>query len=313
MQGRMDFTFAPLGHSPVLGSAEETCLFDAFVLLSWAMHGVSAASIPYSWIAEDADAKISLAISSAAYGELCYDITLRRAGLTTIVESEALHSNGRTFLSRRGSEYSIGERSSRCHVNPGSFVLFVATPFLQDDPVSDVRRQIQQLWVMMPDPNKMVSDVQNEQLPGIDIPMLRLATYIVLRQQSQPALYAAMIALTKETCQRMAGLSLERDTLGGRYLAVHYHDERDMRGIPFEYINPTEKMLLLSAFLRAVNEFVEPISVVWNYPENWLPGKAADMVLDGMRKSFATRGQLVLLSAARKDDMENRYVEKTLH
>ena len=104
-----------------------------------------------------------------------------------------------------------------------------------------------------------------------------------------------MVSL-KELGSDITGFSVEANSFNATYLAVRYANRYENRVVPFELVGQNEKMLIFAAFIRAVNEYVTPITVVWHSPLNWLGQKEGDRVVKMLAKSFSAQGQLIMLS-----------------
>lgn len=105
-----------------------------------------------------------------------------------------------------------------------------------------------------------------------------------------------MMVSLKELDSDIAGFSVETNSFNATYLAVRYTNRYENRAVPFELVGQNEKMLIFAAFVRAVNEYVSPITVVWHSPLNWLGQKEGGRVVKMLAKSFSEQGQLIMLS-----------------
>ena len=94
----------------------------------------------------------------------------------------------------------------------------------------------------------------------------------------------------------ITGFSAKVGADGKPRLIVHHRNDLDPEGVPFGSLDNSEKMLFLAAFICAVNENTVPLSVVWDSPTNWLGERGGAAVVKMLRRSFALRGQLVMLA-----------------
>ena len=147
----------------------------------------------------------------------------------------------------------------------------------------------------IPNPIQMESVIRYGLLDR-DVVFQYLASQIVGQQQMHPIIYGVMMVSLRELGSDIAGFSVETNSFNATYLAVRYTNRYENRAVPFELVEQNEKMLIFAAFVRAVNEYVSPITVVWHSPLNWLGQKEGDRVIKMLAKSFSEQGQLIMLS-----------------
>lgn len=281
------------GFSAVYGAfgPERTCLFDVLHLLMSIARGVTAPAISYGMLSDAVDARIAVWIETARHGGIVYSCCMRQSGMAPCISSEELVCRGETLLERTNDAYWLNGNLQRFSIDGGAFALGTAMPFLFDDPVSGMKNELSRVLTISPDPLHMTSFLVADMMPQFDVGLINLASYIVHRQQANPVIYGAMMERIRAMLPDFSGFSVEQNSLGGQYLAVHHNYGGHSRGSPFELVDRSEKMLVLAAFLGAVNEYVEPLCVAWDSPLNWLGAQDGRRVLEMLRRSFGGRGQ----------------------
>lgn len=269
--------------------------FNALLLLDRLARGMLAVSAPYGLICDSSPTYIKLRIFNAQFGEFVYEVTLQRFGLTTLIKSEKMHSADSVLLIRNQQYYSCGNNSQRFLIDSTQSALAVTMPFLGMDPIAALRSELTQAWLVMPNLAQMVSAIHFRQMDR-DIGLLYLASYIVNQQQTHPVIYGAMMETLRRLGSDITGFGVEANSLNPMYLAVQRGNRYENRRMPFELVANNEKVLIFAAFIRAVNEYVNPITVVWHSPLNWLGQKEGDSVIKMLAKSFSMKGQLIMLS-----------------
>lgn len=270
-------------------------VFESLWLLDRLARGMVAASAPYGWIGESNPTFLKVGISNVQAGEIFYEVVLQRFGLTTAILFEKLYSKDAVFLIREQQSYSLGNKAQMFNVDNSQAALSVAMPFLGLDPIAAARGELTQLVLAMPNPVRMESAMHFGLLDR-DVVFQYLASQIVGQQQTHPIIYGVMMVSLKELDSDIAGFSVETNSFNATYLAVRYANRYENRAVPFELVRQNEKMLIFAAFIRAVNEYVSPIMVVWHSPLNWLGQKEGDHVVKMLAKSFSEQGQLIMLS-----------------
>lgn len=270
-------------------------IIEALWLLDRLVRGMVASSAPYGWIGESKPTSLKVKIANEQTGEVIYEIVLQRFGLTTAILSEKLYFKDVVFLVRDRQSYSLGDQAQRFEIDSSQAALSVAMPFPGLDPITAIRGELTQTWLVVPNPVQMDSAVKYEPL-GRDVVFQHLASYIVSQQQAHPIIYGVMMVSLKELGSSIIGLSVETNSFNAQYLAVRYADRYDGGVVPFELVELSEKILIFAAFVRAVNEYVNPITVVWHSPLNWLGQKEGENVVNMLAKSFSMQGQLIMLS-----------------
>ena len=268
---------------------------DALWLLDRLARGMVAASAPYGWIGESNPTSLKVTINNVQTGEVSYEIVLQRFGLITVILSEKVYFKGTAFLARDRQSYSLGDQAQRFEIDSSQVALSVAMPFSGMDPITAIRDELTQVWLAVPDPVHMDSAIKYGLL-DCDVVFQHLASYIVRQQQAHPMIYGVMMVSLKELGSSITGLSVETNSFNAYYLAVRYANRYDGGVVPFELVEQNEKILILAAFVCAVNEYVNPITVVWHSPLNWLGQKEGENVVKMLAKSFSMRGQLIMLS-----------------
>jgi len=274
---------------------------DAFLIIEslWLLdrlaRGMVAASAPYGWIGESNPTSLKLSIASAQADEIFYEVVLQRFGLITAILSEKLYSQDAVFMVRDGQSYSLSDKVKRFEVDNSQAALSVAMPFLGLDPITVIRGELVQSFLAIPNPVKMVSAIKFGLLDR-DVVFQYLASLIVGQQQTHPILYGVMMVSLKELGSNIDGFAIETNSLNATYLAVRYANRYENGTVPFELVEQNEKILIFAAYIKAVNEYVNPITVVWHSPLNWLGQREGGNVVKMLAKSFSAQGQLIMLS-----------------
>ena len=270
-------------------------VFNSLWLLDRLARGMAAARAPYGMICESQPTFIRLGIVNEQSGEIFYEVALQRFGLITTILSEKLYSNDAVLLTRERQSYSLCNSAHRFPIDNSQAALAVAMPFFGKDPITAFRSELTQSWLIMPNLVQMVSTVQFGQLER-DIWFQHLPSYIVSQQQAHPIIYGVMMETLRELGSTITGLAVETNSFNAMYLAVQRENRYENKGVPFEFVAQNEKTLILAAFVRAVNECVNPITAVWHSPLNWLGEKEGGKVVKMLARSFAAQGQLIVLS-----------------
>lgn len=274
---------------------------DAFLVIEslWLLdrlaRGMVAASAPYRWIGESNPTSLKVGMSNAQAGEIFYEVVLQQFGLTTAILSEKLYSKDAVFLVRARQSYSLGDDAQHFDIDNSQAALSVAMPFLGLDPITAARGELIQSVLAIPNPFQMESAIKYGLLDR-DVVFQYLASQIVGQQQTHPIIYGVMMVSLKELGSDITGFSVETNSFNATYLAVRFANRYEKRAVPFELVGQNEKMLIFAAFIRAVNEYVNPITVVWHSPLNWLGQKEGGNVVKMLAKSFSAQGQLIMLS-----------------
>ena len=270
-------------------------VFDELWLLDRLARGMVAASAPYGWIGESKPTSLKVMINNVPTGEVSYEIVLQRFGLITVILSEKVYFKDVGFLVRDRQSYSLGNQERQFEIDSSQAALSVAMPFSGLDPISAIRDELTQAWLAVPNPVQMDSAVKYGLLDR-DVVLQYLASHIVRWQQAHPIIYGVMMASLNELGSSITGMSVETNSFDAQYLAVRYVNRYDGGVVPFELVEQNEKILIFAAFVRAVNEYVNPITVVWHSPLNWLGQKEGGNVVKMLAKSFSMQGQLIMLS-----------------
>ena len=270
-------------------------VIECLWLLDRLARGMVTASAPYGWISESNLTSLKLRITNEQLGKVCYEIGLQRFGLITKVLSEKLYSKDSIFLMRDRQGYSFGNKSQRFKIDSSQAALSVAMQFLGLDPITAIRSELTQSLLVVPNPLQMDSVIKYGLLDR-DVVLRYLASHIVSQQQTHPIIYGVMMELLKELGSKITGFSVETNSLNVTYLAARYARRFDNGSVPLELVGENEKMLIFATFICAVNEYVNPITVVWHSPLNWLGQQEGGEVVKMLVKSFSVRGQLILLS-----------------
>ena len=279
------------------GSARSQ-VFDAMRFLHGISHGRPATSAPAAWFGCEWPTKILVSFNTLEYGELTYAVTLQRLDETRLGIVEETLGNGRqVFLRRRKHAYIVDDVRGKYGIDPAHFALYEAAQVLEgENPVRDMKDVLGQVWMLDPDPGRMVSDIGFRTLDADDTGFANLTTCIALQQHNQPAIGQAVMDAICRISPDVAGYSIERNTRGLPYFAIHHKNDLDAKGTPFHLAGNDEKMLFLAAFVCAMNEHVSPLQAVWDSPRNWLSPQDGAAVVRLLRQSFANRGQLVMLA-----------------
>ena len=281
-----------------VGAARAIAL-DAFRLLLAALRGRDTADFPSSWIAESDPTRLSVSLATYDCPELVYAVTMRRMGGETQILDEQVSAGGRVVLTRVGGRYHVGAKTlDDRRIADTRLALADAAKYLPDDsPVHEVRRELQDVWIVAPDAFRMGSGVGGVDAASGDSAFSQLATYITFRAHASEAIRESMLKYLREVrTAAITGFSVAPGADGRPNLVVRHANDLDAGGVPFGSLDNGEKMLFLAAFVCAVNENSIPLSVVWDSPTNWLGGRGGPAVVKMLRRSFARRGQLVMLA-----------------
>ena len=279
--------------------ASKALALDAFRLLLMAFRNADTESFPSSWIAETRPTSLSVSVANFDYPELTYAVTMQRVGNETQILDEKVSAGEREMLTRSGGYYHVGAPTrDKCRIDPTQLAIYKAVSQLpQDDPVLDVKNELQEMWLVSPDAFRMDSGISGGISSPADITFAQLATYIAFRTKASEAVRLSMMDyLHQLRAAEITGFSARLGPDGKPCLFVRHRNDLDMSGVPFGSLDNSEKMLFLAAFVCAVNENSVPLSVVWDSPTNWLGERGASAVLKMLRRSFSRRGQLVMLS-----------------
>lgn len=292
---RQEFVFNRVSAVEDGAGGDAFLVFDALWLLDRLARGMVAASAPYGWIGELNPTSLKVTVSNVQIGEVSYEIVLLRFGLISVILSEEVRFNDTAYLVRDRQSYALSNQAQRFAIDNAQAALSVAMPFSGMDPITAIRDELTQVWLAVPDPVQMDSAVKYGLLDR-DVMSRHLASYIVSQQQVYPMIYGVMMVTLKELGSSITGLSVEINSLNMHYLAVRYANRYGGGIVPFELVEQNEKILVFAAFVRAVNEYVNPITVVWHSPLNWLGQKEGENVVKMLAKSFSMQGQLIVLS-----------------
>ena len=276
-----------------------TLALDAIDLLASLSRDGGTAAVDLVWISEKEPTRLTVVFATCEFPELEYTVALRRVGGETHVLDELVTGGGRELLRRAQGRYRAGAASLDPRpIADTRLALADAVKYIVgDDPVHDVRKALQDAWLVSPDALRMGSAIGGGLVSSGDTRFVKLAAYIAFRSLTDSAVRAAMMeSLSQLRTAAITGFSAKTGADGRPYLVVHHRNDLDSEGVPFGSLDNSEKMLFLAAFVCAMNEHALPLSVVWDSPTNWLGGKGGPAVVRMLRRSFARRGQLVLLA-----------------
>lgn len=279
--------------------ASRALAIDAFRLLLMASRSEDTTSFPSSWIAASGPTRLSVSIANYDFSELTYSVTLRRFGGETQILDEQLSSGEKKMLSRSGGWYHAGPPTTdKRRIGDTQLAFADAIRYLSNkDPVHDMRRELQDLWLVAPDAFRMGSVLNGDVVNPNDGSFSHLATCIAVQAYARESVRRSMIDhLRRLQSAGITGFSVRGDAEGKLVLIVHHRNDLDSNGVPFGRLDNSEKMLFLAAFVCAVNEHSLPLSVVWDSPSNWLGGRGGSAVVKMLCRSFVRRGQIVMLS-----------------
>lgn len=279
--------------------ASRSVALDAFRLFLAATRNADTGCIPGAWIAEGRPTRLSVSVATSDHPELTYAVAMSRQGGETRVLDERVTAGEREVLSRSGGHYRAGAPTrGRLRIGDTHLAVCEAAGALPaGDPVNDMRRELRGVWLVAPDAFRMGSGVTGGEASAPDTAFARLAAYIALRVRASETVRRAMAdCLGRLGAAEVTGFSVKADAEGRPLLFVRHRNDLDAGGVPFGRLDNGEKMLFLAAFVCAVNEGSAPLSVVWDSPTNWLGARGGAAVLRMLRRSFARRGQLVMLA-----------------
>lgn len=279
-----------------VGSARSIAL-DAFRVLMSVARKADTAAVPDYWIASDSSTRLSASFATYEYPDLTYAVAMRRIDGKTVILDEKVSSGNNIMLDRKGDYYHAGAKTlDKRPIDRTKSAIGDALKYLpENEPVHDVTKEFQELWLVMPDALRMGSIINANFSSDLDAAFTRLATYIAFRTGKDAAIRGSMLScLMQVKSAAIAGLSVKNGKNGELCLMVRHKNDLNHEGIPFGALDNSEKMLFLAAFVCAVNENAAPISVMWDLPANWLGAQGGDAVVKMLRRSFARRGQLVM-------------------
>lgn len=267
----------------------------ALCYLSMLARGAGAAVAKYGWLNDRFVSELSVSIDTPTCGEVAYTLRVRRNGIQTWIEQEELVQGDKIWLRRENRRIVLSDGCTY-DVAGGLSALssVVAVPF--GSPIQDVRSCLQGIWILAPHPDEMVSEIDNS-IADIDTSCRYLAQYVVARQRQQPAVYGLLLAYLRELGSDISAFSLQSNMFNRQYLVVRRAGSLfPPNGMPFECLSEGEKILVLVALLRAVNEHIAPVCCVWDNPLRDLGGREGLAVLKMLQSSFSQKGDLLILS-----------------
>lgn len=279
--------------------ATKALALDAFRLLLMALRNADTEDFPDTWIAETQPTRLSVSVANYDYPELTYSVTMQRVGKETQILDEKVSAGEKEMLTRGGGYYHVGPPTrDKCPIDGTRLAIYDAVRYLPEgDPVWDVRNELQEMWLVAPDAFRMGSGIVGGVISTADITFAQLATYIAFRTKTSEAVRLSMLEYLRQLrTAEITGFSARLDAEGKPSLFVKHRNDLDFTGVPFGSLDNSEKMLFLAAFVCAVNEHSVPLSVVWDSPTNWLGERGGTAVVRMLRRSFARRGQLVMLT-----------------
>lgn len=293
--GKREIDFGRIASVKGRSGADRSQVFDAMRVLHGIAQGKAASYFPALWFGSDWPTTLSLAFDFGDGDRLTYSATLQRIDDKRVrVTEERLDGAGDDLLVRRRHCYTHVANREKSGIATGSFALYDAAKVAgSGDPVARFADLLAKLWLLDPDPNAMRSEIGFGVVNSDSGDFADFATCMVVQQQQKPFAVAMRDAVLR-LCPGLVGYSVETNAKGVPYLAVRHIGDLDSRGTPFSLLDNAEKILFLVAFVCAVNESAAPISVMWNSPTGWLGSGGA--AVKTLRRSFAHRGQLVMLS-----------------
>ena len=279
--------------------ASRSLVIDAFRLLLMASRNEDTSSFPSSWISASDPTKLSVSIANYDYSELTYTITMRRFGSETRILEENVSAGQKEVLTRSDGWYHAGPPTTdKRRIGDTQLAFADAISYLPEkDPVCDMRRELQDLWLVAPDAFRMGNVLNGEIINPNDGSFSHLGTCIAAQACLNETVRLSIIDHLRQL--QSAGItdfSAKVCANGDISLVVHHRNDLDSGGVPFGRLDNSEKMLFLAAFVCAVNEHSIPLNVVWDSPTNWLGGRGGTAVVKMLRRSFGRRGQIIMLS-----------------
>ena len=279
--------------------ASRALALDAFRLLLMAFRNSDSGVFPSAWIAGSNPTSLSVSVANYDYPELTYAVTMQRVGDKTQILTEKVSAGEKEMLTRSGGYYHVGPPTrDRLRISDTQLAIYEAVGQVpDDDPVWDVKKELQEMWLVAPDAFRMGSGIVGGPASNADTTFAQLATYIAFRTKLSEAVRLSMMDyLHQHRSAGITGFSVQLGLDGKPCLFVKHRNDLNLTGVPFGSLDNSEKMLFLAAFVCAVNENAVPLSVVWDSPTNWLGSRGGSAVIKMLRRSFSRRGQLVLLS-----------------
>ena len=279
--------------------AAKTLALDAFKLLLLASRNEDTAAFPSSWIATNSPTKLTVSVATYDFPELTYSVTMRRFGCETQIIDEQISAGEKEMLTRMGGYYHAGASTlDKRRIGDTQLAINDAMRYLPaNNPIQDVRKELQEIWLVAPDAFRMGSGLSGDISTSADASFSHLATFIALRSHTSEIMKESMLEyLQQSQSAEITGFSVKSGDGGKPCLVVHHRNDLDAEGVPFGSLDNSEKMLFLAAFVCAMNEHSIPLSVVWDSPTNWLGSRGGSAVVKMLRRSFARKGQLVMLS-----------------
>lgn len=281
-----------------LGSSKSQIL-DAMSFLHGITKGKEASDYPASWFGTDGwPTEISISFNSPQYGKLTYSVVLLRIDDHRVrVKEERLSNKSEEFLIRRRHSYIISSRNGRYGIGTSEFALYDAARVLKTEgPIGELYSELGLLWILDPNPARMSGSIGFTPVKADDRSAADLATCMVMQQKNNPDVFMAMTDKVCHVCPDLVSQSMELDSKGLPYLAIHRRSDLDTKGTSFGEMDSGIKMLYLSAFVGAMNERSTPVNAVWSSPLNWFGGEEREAVSNLLHNSFSSKGQLMMLA-----------------
>lgn len=275
----------------------KTRLFDALWVLAMVARGAEAPIARYGWWSSNLPTEIEIEVDCAQVGPVAYSVQVRQDGLFSVVVEERLEHAGQLVLQRSGGRFRQMDGGD-FEISKSRFAFASVVPRPMGDPIGALQHFLRNIWLLSPNPSAMVGGVQAD-VPPIDIECRYLARHIVSRQREQPQVYGLLMVYLRGFGVDPMDLSVLKDNFGQSYLAVRRMQDGRGSGMPFDSLSSAEKLLVLAAFVRTVNELTGPICCIWDGPLNGLGDREGVAVLQNLSQSFEARGQVILLSQYR--------------
>lgn len=271
-------------------------IFDAFALLRQIAEGRGTSAVPAAWFRMDVPTVIAADFASSAGECYRYSVTLRRIDEKRVrVLDERVVCGEEILLLRTRYSYTLCRQSGRYGVESQAFALGKASAYLEEtDPIYEIIGELRRIWLLRPDSASMVSRICQKSLDIRDSTFSNLASCIIL-QSMNPVVGNTLWEVATALNPDLKRHAIKLDKRKRPYLVIHRKSDLDDEGTEFANLGNAEKIMLLIAFICAMNKCISPVCAVWDSPFNWLGEREQTIAMGLFRQFFASRGELFLL------------------
>lgn len=271
-------------------------VFDAFGLLRQIAEGRDTSAVPAAWFRMDVPTVIAADFTSSAGECYRYSATLRRIDEKRVrVLDERVVCGDEILLLRTRYSYTLCRQSGRYGVESQAFALGKASAYLEEtDPIYEIIGELRRIWLLRPDSVSMVSCIRQKSFDIRDSTFSNLASCIIL-QSMNPVVGNTLWEVATALNPDLKRHAIKLDKRKRPYLVIHRKSDLDDEGTEFANLGNAEKIMLLIAFVCAMNKCISPVCAVWESPFNWLGEREQTIAMGLFRQFFASRGELFLL------------------